>query len=71
MEKKLQIVDLCLRLDRPSLPKPLTVPPEALGSPAPNDLSINPGLSMTLQSIAQEGLLQEGVMVEDLYFIGK
>ncbi|XP_029596609.1 FAST kinase domain-containing protein 2, mitochondrial [Salmo trutta] len=69
MEKKLQIVDLCLRLDRPSLPKPLTVPPEALGSPAPNDLSINPGLSMALQSIAQEGLLQEGMMVEDLYFI--
>ncbi|KAM9416633.1 LOW QUALITY PROTEIN: FAST kinase domain-containing protein 2, mitochondrial [Salvelinus alpinus] len=68
MGKKLQIVDLCLRLDPPSLPKPLTVPPEALGSPAPNDLPINPGLSMTLQSITQV-LLQGGVMVKDLYFI--
>ncbi|KAL1022345.1 hypothetical protein UPYG_G00025440 [Umbra pygmaea] len=71
MEKKLQLVDLCLRLDRPSLPNPLTIQAEALGALDLNDLVVNAGLSRTLRSLAQDGLLHvvEGVVVEDRYFI--
>ncbi|XP_010891419.1 FAST kinase domain-containing protein 2, mitochondrial [Esox lucius] len=69
MEKKLQVVALCLRLDQASRPNPLTIPSEALGSSAPSDLVVNPGFSLILQSITQGWLLEEAVVVQDLYFI--
>ncbi|XP_029924366.1 FAST kinase domain-containing protein 2, mitochondrial [Myripristis murdjan] len=71
-ERKFQTVDLCLRLDRPPLPRPLTVPPSVLGSPALGSPSSSPELSRALQGAVGDGadwLLQESVMVENAYFI--
>lgn len=69
----LQTVNLCFRLDRPPLPRPLTVPPSVLGDPVPHNLSVNPWLSQGLQSVVAEqadAMLQEMVVVEN-YLIGK
>uniref|UniRef100_A0A3B5MUG0 FAST kinase domains 2 n=1 Tax=Xiphophorus couchianus TaxID=32473 RepID=A0A3B5MUG0_9TELE len=41
------VLDICLRLDRPLLPQPLTVPLSVLGNPTPNPL-VNPRLSKSL-----------------------
>ncbi|KAM3857151.1 FAST kinase domain-containing protein 2, mitochondrial [Diretmus argenteus] len=71
-ERRFQTVDLCLRLDRPPLPRPLTVPPSVLGEPTPGDLSVNPGLSQALQAVLGDGTgwtLRETVVVENLYLI--
>lgn len=66
-------LDLCLRLDRPSLPVPLTVPPFLLGD---SSQSLSPGIPWLQQSLRtaladQAGTtLQESVVVERFYFIG-
>lgn len=68
-----QRVDICLRLDRPPLPQPLTVPPSVLGNPTPNPL-VNPRLSKSLQSVVADqanATLQEMLVVENFYVIGK
>ncbi|XP_012712710.2 FAST kinase domain-containing protein 2, mitochondrial [Fundulus heteroclitus] len=72
MERLFQRVDLCLRLDRPPLPQPLTVPPSALGDPAPLAPPVNPRLSQSLQSaLADEAnaALQEMLVVENFYIL--
>ncbi|KAJ8004204.1 hypothetical protein DPEC_G00156360 [Dallia pectoralis] len=69
MEKKLQMVDLCLKLDQPSLPNSLAVSLQSLRLSAPNKHVVNPRLSLILQSMTQDWLLEEGVVVEDHYFI--
>ncbi|XP_031148119.1 FAST kinase domain-containing protein 2, mitochondrial [Sander lucioperca] len=71
-ERMFQTVDLCLRLERPPLPQPLTVPPSVLGDPGPSSLSVNPLLSQGLQSVLgdqADTMLQEMVVVENFYLI--
>ena len=69
--RRLQIVDLCLRLDQPPLPQELTVPSSALGSMSPTEPTVNSGLVTTLRSVVGDtGIVQEGVLVEQFYFIG-
>ncbi|XP_051284194.1 FAST kinase domain-containing protein 2, mitochondrial [Dicentrarchus labrax] len=66
-----QVVNLCLRLERPPLPQPLTVPPSALGA-APNNSPVNLNLLQGLQSLLLEHAdmtLQEMVLVENFYLI--
>ncbi|XP_035533768.1 FAST kinase domain-containing protein 2, mitochondrial isoform X2 [Morone saxatilis] len=72
-EYMFQIVNLCLRLERPPLPQPLTVPPSALGAvaPPPNP-PVNLKLSQGLQSLLldqADTTLQEMVLVENYYVI--
>lgn len=70
VERKLQIVDLCLRLDQPALPQGLAVPPSALASTPPLEQTVNSELAKTLHGlVGDRGILQEGVVVEKLYFI--
>ncbi|XP_053272876.1 FAST kinase domain-containing protein 2, mitochondrial [Pleuronectes platessa] len=67
-----QTIDLCLRLDRPRLPRPLTVPPSLLGDPTHCPPSVNQWLSQCLQSVMEDqadSMLQEAVMVENFYLI--
>lgn len=67
-------MDLCLRLDRPPLPRPLAVPPSVLGGPAPTNPSVNPRLSQALWGVLEDwadGTLQEMVIVENFHLIGK
>uniref|UniRef100_A0A672YV17 FAST kinase leucine-rich domain-containing protein n=1 Tax=Sphaeramia orbicularis TaxID=375764 RepID=A0A672YV17_9TELE len=68
-ERKFQVVDLCLRLDRPPLPQPLTVPRSVLGDPAPiNPLFNNLILEDLQRIVGEEGwTLQEKVVVENIY----
>lgn len=70
-EKKFQVVDLCLRLDRPPLPQPLTVPRSVLGNPMPINPLFSDLILMDLQRIVDEEgwTLQEKVEVEDIYVI--
>lgn len=73
-ERMFQTVNLCLRLDRPALPRPLTVPPSLLGDPAPSSPSVNLLLSQGLHSVLgvlADTVLQEMVVVENFYLIGK
>ncbi|XP_027862379.1 FAST kinase domain-containing protein 2, mitochondrial [Xiphophorus couchianus] len=70
-ERMFQRVDICLRLDRPLLPQPLTVPLSVLGNPTPNPL-VNPRLSKSLQSVVADqanATLQEMLVVENFYVI--
>ncbi|KAM6958421.1 FAST kinase domain-containing protein 2, mitochondrial [Tautogolabrus adspersus] len=67
-----RMVDLCLRLDRPALPRPLTVPSSFLGDSAPVRPSINPELSLCLRDVLgdeADRILEEKVVVENVYFI--
>ncbi|CAG5932805.1 unnamed protein product [Menidia menidia] len=71
-ERMLQTVSLCLRLDRPPLPQPLTVPPALLGNAPPVTWSMNSRLSQGLQSVLggqSSSGLQEMVVVENFYLI--
>lgn len=71
-ERMFQMVDVCLRVDRPPLPQPLTVPASVLGDTTPSTPSVNPRLLLDLQSLLEDQahtMLQEGVMVENFYFI--
>ncbi|MEQ2161936.1 hypothetical protein GOODEAATRI_014838 [Goodea atripinnis] len=73
-ERMFQRVDLCLRLDRPPLPQPLTVPSSALGNPILNSPSVNLRLSKGLQSVLADqanAALQEMLVVENFYIIGE
>ncbi|XP_033181444.1 FAST kinase domain-containing protein 2, mitochondrial [Mastacembelus armatus] len=72
LERMFQTVDLCLRLDRPPLPRPLSVHPSVLGDPAPSSTSVKLSLSQGLHSVLgdQAGtMLQEMVVVENVYVI--
>ncbi|KAG7240999.1 hypothetical protein INR49_026029 [Caranx melampygus] len=71
-ERMFQTVDLCLRLDRPFLPRPLTVPTSVIGDTTSFTQSTNQWLSESLQSVVREqadAVLQEMVMVENFYLI--
>uniref|UniRef100_A0A1A7XQN6 FAST kinase domains 2 n=1 Tax=Iconisemion striatum TaxID=60296 RepID=A0A1A7XQN6_9TELE len=71
-ERMFQTVDLCLRLDRPPLPQPLTVPSSVLGNPGPSSPPVNPWLSRSLQSLLAgqtDAELQETVVVENFYVL--
>lgn len=70
-EKMFQTVDLCLRLDRPPLPRPLTVLPSVLGDPV-SFKSPPPWLLESLHSMLRDQAditLQEMVVVENFYLI--
>lgn len=67
-------MDLCLRLDWPHLPRTLTVPSSALADAAPSSPSVNPWLLQGLQTVLgdqADEMLQESVLVENFYLIGK
>ncbi|XP_013856363.1 FAST kinase domain-containing protein 2 [Austrofundulus limnaeus] len=71
-ESMVQMLDICLRLDRPPLPQPLSVPTFVLGNPPPRSQPVNPQLSQTLQSllVGQTNTeLQEMVVVENFYVL--
>lgn len=71
-ERMFQTLDLCLRVDRPPLPRPLTVPPSLLGDAAPKIPPIKPLLSQCLLSLLKDQadtVLQENVVVENFYVI--
>lgn len=73
-DRMFQTVDLCLRLDHPPLPMPLTVPPFLLGDPVPSSPSAKPWLSQCLRSVLEDHAdttLQDMVFVENSYLIGK
>ncbi|RVE75411.1 hypothetical protein OJAV_G00016520 [Oryzias javanicus] len=70
-EKMFQMVDLCLRLDRPPLPHPLSVPSSLLGDPDPSP-GANPRLSLCLRNVLGgrgDAALQEMVVLENFYTI--
>ncbi|KAF6725099.1 FAST kinase domain-containing protein 2 [Oryzias melastigma] len=70
-EKMFQMVDLCLRLDRPPLPQPLSVPAPLLGDPDPSP-EVNPRLSLCLRNVLggrADATLQEMVVLENFYTI--
>ncbi|XP_040888039.1 FAST kinase domain-containing protein 2, mitochondrial [Toxotes jaculatrix] len=67
-----QTVDLCLRLDRPPLPRPMSVPPSVLGHYTPFSSPVNQWLSQGLRSVLgdqADTMLQEMVLVENFYLI--
>uniref|UniRef100_A0A3Q1F5R2 FAST kinase domains 2 n=1 Tax=Acanthochromis polyacanthus TaxID=80966 RepID=A0A3Q1F5R2_9TELE len=71
-ERMFQTVDLCLRLDRPPLPQPLTVPPSVMGDANASSQTANSRLSQGLQSLTGDevhAVLQEMVVVENFYLI--
>ncbi|XP_041835077.1 FAST kinase domain-containing protein 2, mitochondrial [Melanotaenia boesemani] len=71
-ERMFQTVDLCLRVDRPPLPRPLTVPTSVLGTSPLASPSVNQWLSQGLQSVLgdqAQTMLQERVVVENFYLI--
>ncbi|XP_053170545.1 FAST kinase domain-containing protein 2, mitochondrial [Scomber japonicus] len=72
-ERMFQTLHLCLRLDRPVLPVPLTVPLSVLGDPISRTSSFNlPWLTQSLQSVLEDQtdtVLQEMMVEEDFYFI--
>lgn len=71
----LQTVLLCLRLDSPAFPVPLTLPSFPLGDAAPRSLPLaKPWLSQSLRSLLEEQentVLQEMVLVKSHYLIGE
>ncbi|XP_037552574.1 FAST kinase domain-containing protein 2, mitochondrial [Nematolebias whitei] len=71
-ERMLRTVDLCLRLDRPPLPRPLSVPTSVLERLTPICPAVNPLLSPTLQQLVAGRTsteLQEAVVVENFYVL--
>jgi len=69
-----QTVNLCLRIEHPVLPQPLTVPPTAMGAPVLDSGAVIPELSQCLQSVMEDQAnttLQERVLLLGFYFIGK
>ncbi|XP_067350023.1 FAST kinase domain-containing protein 2, mitochondrial isoform X2 [Channa argus] len=71
-ERMFKTVDLCLRLDCPPLTQHLTIPPSVLGDPNPSIPSVNPQLSLGLQSMLgdqADTVTQEMVVVENFYVI--
>lgn len=71
-KRMFQMVDLCLRLDRPPLPQPLTVPTSVMGDASPSSRAVNSRLSQGLQSVMRDeahAMLQEMVLVENSYLI--
>lgn len=71
-ERMFQTVNLCLSLDRPPLPQPLTVPKFVLGDPVASSPPANPWLLHSLRSVLQDQadtMLQELEVVESFYLI--
>ncbi|KAF3857219.1 hypothetical protein F7725_009078 [Dissostichus mawsoni] len=71
-ERMFQTVNLCLHLEHPVLPQPLTVPPTVLGAPVLDSRAVIPELSQCLQSVMEDQAnttLQERVLVLGFYFI--
>ncbi|XP_076580324.1 FAST kinase domain-containing protein 2, mitochondrial isoform X2 [Chaetodon auriga] len=71
-ERMFQTVNLCLSLDRPPLPQPLTVPKFVLGDPITSSPPPNPWLLHSLRSVLQDQAdttLQELEVVESFYLI--
>ncbi|KAL3045625.1 hypothetical protein OYC64_013812 [Pagothenia borchgrevinki] len=67
-----QTVNLCLRIEHPVLPQPLTVPPTLLGAPVLDSGAVIPELSQCLQSVMEDQAnttLQERVLLLGFYFI--
>lgn len=74
-ENMLRTVDLCLRLDAPAISVPLILTSFLLGETTPrSEPSVKPWLSHSLKSLLEEqenAILQEMLLVENFYLIGK
>ncbi|XP_077407771.1 FAST kinase domain-containing protein 2, mitochondrial isoform X2 [Vanacampus margaritifer] len=71
-EKMFQTVHLCLHLDQPVLPQPLSVPATMLGEVTSSTPPVNQRLSQLLQRVLStqaDVSLQEMVVVENFYVI--
>ncbi|XP_061916627.1 FAST kinase domain-containing protein 2, mitochondrial [Entelurus aequoreus] len=71
-ENMFQMVHLCLHLDQPVLPQPLSVPPSMLGDVTLSNPPPNQQLLQLLQQVLcdqADVAVQEKVVVENLYFI--
>lgn len=72
IQDRLLTVDLCLRLDRPPLPQPLTLPSSALGDFTFTHPAVSGFALQSLQEVLEEQAdaeLQEAVVVENFYFV--
>ncbi|KPP70939.1 FAST kinase domain-containing protein 2-like [Scleropages formosus] len=70
VEWRLHSVDLCLRFDRPPLLQTVTVPAGATpGHPTCLTRSIGKEIIEILQSISGDSAVQEGVLLENSYFL--
>ncbi|KAK1802703.1 hypothetical protein P4O66_021240 [Electrophorus voltai] len=68
-ERKLYMLGLCLRLDRPALLPMLAPLPDLHSVLFPHQRPVNPGLVSALQSLVGETAVQDSVVVEGVYFI--
>ncbi|KAM9829413.1 FAST kinase domain-containing protein 2, mitochondrial [Syngnathus typhle] len=71
-EQMFQTLHLCLHLDQPVLPKPLSVPAIMMGEGTSSAPSVNPSLSRLLRDFLSDQadvVLQEMVTVENIYFV--
>ncbi|KAG5261900.1 hypothetical protein AALO_G00289850 [Alosa alosa] len=69
LEQKLHVVDICLRLDQPALPRPLSVPPILGDLPAPPALPPPLDLFSMLKSLEGVETVEEHLVVEKIYRI--
>lgn len=72
-EQMFQTVHLCLHLDQPVLPQPLSVPATMLSQVTSSGPPVNQHLSQLLRRLLSDQAdvaLQEMVVVENFYFIG-
>ncbi|KAJ8352750.1 hypothetical protein SKAU_G00242260 [Synaphobranchus kaupii] len=67
-QRKLHYVDLCLQLDRPSLPRDLVVPPGTIDPPLTSQ-TLTRDWGKLVQRIVGDGVIQEAVVLEKTYFI--
>uniref|UniRef100_A0A3Q4ATM3 RAP domain-containing protein n=1 Tax=Mola mola TaxID=94237 RepID=A0A3Q4ATM3_MOLML len=65
-ERMFQTVDLCLHLDRPPLPIPLTVPSCLLGDAAPASPPARPWLSQSLRRVLED---QADTMLQEICYL--
>ncbi|XP_047432087.1 FAST kinase domain-containing protein 2, mitochondrial [Mugil cephalus] len=71
-DRMFQTVDLCLRIDRPQLPRPLSVPASLLGDLSPGNPSVSSRVLQFLQGALHDqarATLQEMVVVERFYLV--
>lgn len=71
LEQMLHAVDVCLRLDQTALPRPLSVPPILGDLPPPQHQPTPLGLLSMLKSMVGVETIEEDMVVEKIYHIGK
>lgn len=67
----LQSLDLCLRLDKPHLASSLASIPNLQITPPAQEISVNQEVLSAVRGIVGDDAVQEGVLEQGVYFIGK